>query len=401
MPHRFNSFLFTLAGVAFVLTVSPVALFGSATRIGFKDADATMRGNAFAATADTPAAVYYNPAGLTQLEGQSFSATAYVIQLDTDFSGPAGTAKMKRKDNVIPQFYYAYAPEGKNYAFGLGGYSPFGLSTDWGSSSVLSPLTTKAEQKTYSLAAVGAVQITPTLSIGAGPVLQRSETKLSRMVLVAPATFREYTFDGDGNALGFNAGIRWQPSPEHAFGLSYQHHYTIKLDGTAGVAGAVPTQPASTDFVFPEVIIAGYSYRPAPGWNIELNLDWTNWDRVNSLSIDAPAPLSVSQPFNWKSGFFYDLGVTRTFNNGFSVSGGYTYAENSIPDSTFTPAIPDSNRHLFALGGNYRTGGLKLSLTYQFGYSPDRTVSGSPFGLADGTYRNRTHAIAASVDYKF
>jgi long-chain fatty acid transport protein len=221
------------------------------------------------------------------------------------------------------------------------------------------------------------------------------------MALVAPLTLREYTFEGDGNTLGFNTGIRWQPSDEHAFGLSYQHHYTIKLAGTAGIAGAVPTQPANADFVFPEVIIAGYSYRPAPGWNIEFNLDWTNWDRVNALSVSAPAPLNAAQTFNWKSGFFYDLGVTRTFDNGFSVSAGYTYAENSIPDATFTPAIPDSDRHLFALGGSYKTDGLKLSLTYQFGYSPDRTVSGSPFGLADGTYHNRTHAIATSVDYQF
>jgi long-chain fatty acid transport protein len=371
-------------------------VFGSATRIGFKDAEATARGNAFAATADSPAAVYYNPAGLTQLDGQSFSATAYVIQLDTDFSGGAGTAKMKRENNLVPQFYYAYAPEGKNYAFGLGGYAPFGLSTNWGSSSVLSPLTTKAEQKTYSLAAVGAVQITPTLSVGAGPVFQRAETTLSRQ-----SGFGEYTFDGDGNALGFNAGVRWQPSAQHAFGLSYQHHYTINLKGTAGIAGAVPAQPASAEFVFPEVIIAGYSYRPAPGWNLEVNLDWTNWDRVNNLTINAPGPLGATQTFNWQSGFFYDVGVTREFKNGFSLSAGYTYAENSIPDATYTPAVPDSDRHLFALGGSYHTGGLKLTLAYQFGYSPDRTVSGSPFGLADGTYHNRTHAIAASLAYQF
>ncbi len=398
MHHRFNPSRSTLRALAFVLIVTPAALFGSATRIGFQDADATMRGNAFTATADSPAAIYYNPAGLTQLQGQSFSATAYVVQLDTSFSGPAGAAKMKRENNLIPHFYYAYAPEGKNYAFGLGGYSPFGLSTNWGSASVLSPLTTKAEQKTYSLAAVGALQITPTLSIGAGPVFQRADTKLSRQTILG-----EYTFDGSGNALGFNAGIRWQPAKEHSFGLSYQHHYTIKLDGTAAIAGAVPAQSANTDFVFPEVIIAGYSYRPAPGWNLEFNLDWTNWDRVNSLTIisGSPAPLGVAQAFNWKSGFFYDFGVTRTFNNGFAVSAGYTYAENSIPDSTFTPAIPDSNRNLFALGGSYHTGGLKLSLTYQFGYSPSRTVSGSPLGLADGTYHNSTQAIAASVDYRF
>ncbi|AKC83069.1 hypothetical protein IMCC26134_10285 [Verrucomicrobia bacterium IMCC26134] len=396
MNQRISPAAQALLTGAFLILVSPLAVWGSGTRIGFKDAYATGRGNAFAATADNPSAVYYNPAGLTQLKGQSLSATAYVIELDTSFSGPAGSAKMKRESNLVPQFYYAYAPKDKDYAFGLGAYAPFGLSTDWGQASVLSPLTTKAEQKTYSVAAVGAYNITPEISIGAGPVFQRADTKLSRQ-----SGFGEYTFDGDGSALGFNAGARWQPSAEHAFGISYQHHYTVKLDGTAAIAGAVPAQAANADFVFPEVVIAGYSYRPTPRWNIEFNLDWTNWDRFNSISIKAPAPLSAAQTFNWQSGFFYDLGLTRSFENGFSLSAGYTYAENSVPDATFTPAVPDSDRHMFALGGNYGTGALKLSLTYQFGYSPDRKVSGSPFGLADGSYQNRTHALAASIDYAF
>ena len=93
--------------------------------------------------------------------------------------------------------------------------------------------------------------------------------------------------------------------------------------------------------------------------------------------------------------------MTRVLQNGFSVSAGYTYAENSVPDATFTPAVPDSDRHLFALGGAYATGALKVALSYQFGYSPDRTVAGSPFGLADGSYHNRTHAISASIEYGF
>ena len=38
-------------------------------RILHQDPDATARGEAFTATADKPSAIYYNPAGLTQLEG--------------------------------------------------------------------------------------------------------------------------------------------------------------------------------------------------------------------------------------------------------------------------------------------------------------------------------------------
>ncbi|MHB8523020.1 MAG: hypothetical protein ACYDH9_20000 [Limisphaerales bacterium] len=53
----------------------PMTAYGLGIRIADQDAEATARGNAFAATADNPSAIYYNPAGITQLDGQyrSFS----------------------------------------------------------------------------------------------------------------------------------------------------------------------------------------------------------------------------------------------------------------------------------------------------------------------------------------
>src|SRR5690606_22425230 len=122
----------------------------------------------------------------------------------------------------------------------------------------------------------------PGFSIGAGPVFHRAEADLRRNFTPA----NEYFFEGDGEALGFSVGLRWQPSPRHAFGLTYQHHYSVKLDGDTGIDGLLAAQDARARLQLPEVIILGYSFRPAPGWNIEVNLDWTNWDRVNALSID-------------------------------------------------------------------------------------------------------------------
>ena len=60
--------------VLFTLAALPAA-FASGTRVGFKDAFAMARGNAFVATADNASAVYYNPAGMTSLPGQRLEAT--------------------------------------------------------------------------------------------------------------------------------------------------------------------------------------------------------------------------------------------------------------------------------------------------------------------------------------
>lgn len=391
-----------------LLSLAPALLHASAIRIGFKDAAVTARGNAFAATADTPAAVYYNPAGLTQIEGQAVSATAYFIQLESDYTSPLGsTSSLKREFKPVPQLYYAWSPSASPWAFGLGAYAPFGLSSEWSpSSSGFGAIATKSELTTYSLAGIAAYEIAPGLSIGAGPVVHRADVSLRR----AFTPVNEYFLEGDGQAVGFSAGIRWQPSERHAFGLSYQHSYSVKLKGATGIAGILPSQAADTRLQFPEIVIVGYSFRPAPGWNLEVNVDWTNWDRVNELSIRTAPPLADTMPFNWRSSFYYDAGITREFASGFSVSAGYTFAENSIPDSTYTPAIPDSDRHIVSCGIGYRTERVAIYLNYQYAWSPDRTVTGSPSGTpgsfpsgqtADGTYRNRYHAISTSFSYEF
>jgi len=70
--------------------ITPATTHALAPRIADQDPTATARGNAFAATADNPSAIYYNPAGITQLEGQNFRLGIYAISLNSDFkSRPA------------------------------------------------------------------------------------------------------------------------------------------------------------------------------------------------------------------------------------------------------------------------------------------------------------------------
>src|SRR5213083_2807851 len=51
----------------------PTVSFALGIRIADQDARATARGNAFTATADNPSAIYYNPAGITQLYQSSLN----------------------------------------------------------------------------------------------------------------------------------------------------------------------------------------------------------------------------------------------------------------------------------------------------------------------------------------
>src|SRR4029077_14815220 len=71
-------------------------------RLASQDGFASARGEAFAATADNPSALYYNPAGITQLEGNNLRAGIYGIYLDPTFTrpAPANTNKFHIEDKL-------------------------------------------------------------------------------------------------------------------------------------------------------------------------------------------------------------------------------------------------------------------------------------------------------------
>src|ERR1017187_974409 len=75
-------------GALVVLAFGVSALSASANgfSLGAQDAFATARGGAFVATADNASAVYFNPAGLTQLEGLNFSTGLDYLYYDPRFT---------------------------------------------------------------------------------------------------------------------------------------------------------------------------------------------------------------------------------------------------------------------------------------------------------------------------
>jgi long-chain fatty acid transport protein len=385
--------------------------FALGIRVPDQDAHATARGNAFVATADNPSAIYYNPAGLSQLEGHHARVGIYGVTLESRYRSPSGR-EVTTEDNfaAVPQLYYAFAPAEKPLAFGLGIYAPYGLSLEWPEDSGFRTLAIEGEIQYATINPVVAWEILPNLSIAAGPTFNLAEAELRRG-LFAPA--REFRFKGDDFDIGYNVGLLWRLHEQHALGLSYRSITTMNFEGQSDLDPFASDPAATGRLKFPQHIIAGWSYRPTPQWNFEFNVDWTDWERVDSLDLTQSFGNS-SVPLGWQSSFFYEWGVTRSFENGYALSAGYIYSENSVPDETFNPIVPDSDRHIFSvgLGRRYESiPGLRWDLAYQFAYGPNRMVSGSPLNpnffpppageSADGAYRFLSHAFTFSIAYQF
>src|ERR1700757_4269625 len=93
-----------------ILMVGPGRnLSATGFRLPDQDAFATARGEAFVATADNPSAIYYNPAGITQLPGQNLRGSIYGIYLDPSYESPSGhTYDNELKLHAVPSLFYTY-----------------------------------------------------------------------------------------------------------------------------------------------------------------------------------------------------------------------------------------------------------------------------------------------------
>src|SRR5262245_925368 len=95
-------------------------------RLADQEAFATARGEAFTATADNASAIYYNPAGITQLGGNNLRLGIYGIYFDPTFTPPPpGNNKTFHVENnlaAVSQFFYTYTPTNFPLSFGLGIY---------------------------------------------------------------------------------------------------------------------------------------------------------------------------------------------------------------------------------------------------------------------------------------
>ena len=95
-PHSWRAALPVLILCAWVLWVPNAGALG--LRIPNQDASAIARGNAFVATADNPSAIYYNPAGITQLEGQHIQAgSLFYLGIYGDYQSQIGRASCRER----------------------------------------------------------------------------------------------------------------------------------------------------------------------------------------------------------------------------------------------------------------------------------------------------------------
>lgn len=425
-------------------------------RIQGQGAAASGMGNAFAAQADNPSALHYNPAGMTQLRGMQIMAGGLLVGGPLDHRSPDGTTTAGDHDGVVawppPAHTYVTAnlqglgiPLLDKLTVGVGVTTPFGSATRWPDTSPFASVTTFSALPLFDIKPTFAYQLLPDLSIGAGVDIYTfsglfGEGHAEFQRILPPGNRVE--LNGKDTALGFNIGTLYT-ALRNADGLPlvnvavvYRSQATLHLDGVQ-LANGVKVQDTTTTLVLPQVITGGLAVWPIRNtereWKLELNVDYIGWKSVRNLDLRRPdGTVILQQPQNWKSTYAILVGteyrwlkMDRLPGWEVAVRGGYSNLQTQIPDSTFNPATPSADLHiistgvgflckgngsLFGLGacGNLGIGSVKaktigVDLSYQVSLYEPRTVEGNTGIRAgvNGFYENTAHTGGLSVRIGF
>ncbi|MFH1248436.1 MAG: outer membrane protein transport protein [Candidatus Omnitrophota bacterium] len=369
------------------------------------------RGGAFVATADDGSSFYYNPAGLTQIEGGLFQEDLIFIFRNTKYVATSG---VEEKMNLIAHHantYFVVANKSDKVKYGLGIFTPFGSFTEWSEYGPLRYMATYSEMKMTNYNPSLGVKINPHLSYGLGLDIYESSMKSKKMVnyVISDA---HYTLESrKAYALGYNLGVLYKLDEKRRLGVSYRSRFSMLYKGQ-GVISEIPTGPnlkssVLAKYSFPDEFMVGYAQRIKGKWDVEADLQWTNWSQYKHVSVefsDRPSWNTFS-PKNWRDGFIYKLGLEYFMNDRVSLRAGYAYSTSPVPSSSFEPSTPDACRQTLYLGYGYKKNSFSANIANAFTIFRDRFVDnnvGSSSGTTiDGRYDTIVSQISLSLSWSF
>ena len=457
--------LVILVGTVFLVGMTPIIALAGGFRIYDQSASGTGQAGAFAAQVDDPSAIYFNPAGMTQLQGVQTSFGTLLVGGHTSYTNPTGsTARGDFGGSVAvpPPTNLYFTANLKDVGLkalgdfnaGLGVLSPFGVLYRWPDDGPFATAVTRQSLPLIDIKPTLAYRLNDQLSFGVGADIYtfasfwgdgQSVTKFISSGgpgLPPPGTRMEV--NGGDTAAGFNVSLLYTPfrnadgKPLANVAFVYRSQATLHLTGNL-LANGGTVADASTTLVLPQIFTGGMAVWPIRDrhreWKLELDVDMTGWKSVRNTDVHLSNGATIPFPQNWRNTYTTMIGTEYKWLQPaplpaweVALRGGYWHSQTPIPDTSFLPTIPDADQHAMSVGlgflckengrflgliecgsaegGVLRPKAIGLDLAYQAIFYETRTVTGNvnPVavpGVVNGTYQTTLHVGSINLRVNF
>lgn len=402
-----------------ILAFSLLTAIPSAQAAGFAliENNASGMGNAYAgaaAVAQDASTIWFNPAGMTYIDGMQAVGALHLIKPNAEFKNDGSIPGLNQAGDegpdagdlaFVPNFYWmtSLTPDMK---VGVGINAPFGLKTEYDDDWIGRFQAVKSELKTININPSIAWKVNDRLSIGAGVSVMYAKAELTRQVnLGGPES--DIKIEGDDWGFGFNLGAIYQATKDTRFGIAYRSKVKQEVEGDSKSPfvglNADPTRTLNTDIeatvTLPESFSASVFSHVSPKWDLMADVTWTRWSRFKELKITrdngSDTTLNVTEQ-NWENSLRYSIGANYHYSDKITLRTGVAYDEEPIKNEFRTARIPGNDRKWLSLGASYK---MNNQSTFDVGYShlfiSDAKIDDNQ--LADGNGRI-TGKYEGSVD---
>jgi long-chain fatty acid transport protein len=400
----------------FIATLVTIASLSSISSAGgllvpHQDSAAMGMANAFVGQADNPSAVWYNPAGITDLDGKRVSAGIIAIYPVFTHENTDGTTDVAKRKVFFPPHFYATEKMSDSISLGLGINSPFGLSDDWSVTSSTAGVATFTELKSININPAVAYKISDSLSVAFGLDYIILDATMERVL--APGV--QLKLEGDGSGWGANAGIKYKAGERVSFGLSYRSRAKIKLDGTADVSAMGLSNSAHTELPLADIAQFGVSCKVTDDVILNADLDYEWWSTFKNLDIQSNTILALSGGTtdtavfekDWRNTLMILIGGQYRLSEQWKLRAGYFHDQTAVSSERFESSYPDAEKQAVSIGAGYTSGNITVDASYMYSWFNARTISNSlaggdtPVTSLDGTYKSYAHLAGITMTYKF
>lgn len=446
----------TITSLAFTGAVLVIA--GEANASGFALVEQSVKqvGSAIsggAASAEDASTIFFNPAGMTRLQGKQLVMGAHYIVPSAKFSGSATTNPLfggasisggnggdAGSGSIVPSIFYAHEVNGR-LMLGVGISAPFGMNTEYDSGWKGRYHAIKSDVQTLNINPSVAYKVNDQLSLGAGVNYMRASAELSNAVdysaaciaaagpgtcssvgLATPGTASTdgtVTVEGDDWSYGFNLGLLYELNHETRIGVAYRSQVKQKLTGTAdftapnataeALLGAVLADTGATASVtLPASLSLSVTSQVVPKWELMADVTWTGWSSFDELRIEFDNSLKSDsvQPENWKDTYKVSGGFNYHQNAQWTWRGGVAHDQSPVPSAKDrTPRIPGNGRTWLAAGTSYQASPrvtFDFALAHLFVNKTDIDATDSSFGhVLKGSYTSDVNIASVGLVLNF
>ncbi len=318
-----------------VSTLCAAPAFSSGYHFGTQSVSEQSTANASSAEASDASTLFYNPAGISKLEGTNISVNANIIAPSVKYDNAEAsyftrppepiqgkTSGKITEDVVFAPHMYATHQVNDKVTVGLGVYVPFASGTEYQEDSVLRYNVNKTKLTSIDINPTVAFKINDNHSVAVGLTAQRSEAELRQYANFSPLVSAVMSkkmgkpisipngakdgyadVKGDDWGFGYTLGYLWDVNDNVRVGASYRSKIEHKLEGKAKwksndpavIAivpnfGYVPEEKVSVKITTPESLSVHGMAKLNDKWTAFGDVTLTRHSRFNKVDINYQTP---------------------------------------------------------------------------------------------------------------